>query len=782
MSFYVNMKNDYKNVPNLYPTNNYAKISYQLDDENITVKESDLTPVLKNYYTVSYDNNLPNGCSISNFQTEEYSPFSNVTIRQDKLSCEGYNFNGWEIVNDDVLKVGDDNFIMPESDVTIKATWSRPGITKTMDGTIHQRTTLYRKLRDDALNTNTAATYSGNVNDGGGNETIYYSTNSDNHNVSFAGYCWEIIRTTDTGGVKLQLKGGLSSNGTCTSSPYYIGVDGTNNILDLTNTSYAYGTSYNYNETTRKFTISGEVDNYSWSSQSNNIIGKYTCKNNDSSTACSDLTYVSSILDVNNANIMVLKPVQNGIGTSSYNTNYKSLTSVGYMYNDNYDFDTKNMASNNVDVIYKSSFDKTFYIASNFNLNGTDYQLYNPYLIDDADFDNEDLSSLVGKYTIRNQDDLALSNSIYYIIATEGTDIYYLLISNGENLATSGIDIYFSDEIVNNGNNTYTLSGNISSINKLNWYTNYNNSTDLYTCFSNSQTCSAPYYITNSSKTNFTYEDGTKNYVYGNDFDYDNLNSKYILKDTITFNSFTKNYNRISNHHYTCFNTSGQCQTLAYIYYVKDENTPMFIYLNNNESVEDAINNMLYSANVNNKNSIIKSNIEWWFQERFSKYENYLEDVIYCNDRSTSSLGGWDPNSGVISFNDQNVFLKFNNYNLNSMISNINLYCQNEQDRFTKSSDKGNGKLSYPIGLLSIQEAFLTLNLQSEDQFYLSPMLFDNQGAKVSTYNTVNEKLNYNSVTQNKYILPVISLKPGTEFTTGNGSIDAPYYVPTEYA
>ena len=51
------------------------------------------------------------------------------------LSCEGYLFKGWEIDEDDaedITKVNDDVFIMPEHDVTIRATWTRQSIVKTI--------------------------------------------------------------------------------------------------------------------------------------------------------------------------------------------------------------------------------------------------------------------------------------------------------------------------------------------------------------------------------------------------------------------------------------------------------------------------------------------------------------------------------------------------------------------------------------------------------------------------------------------------------------------------
>ena len=61
-------------------------------------------------------------------------------------------------------------------------------------------------------------TYTGNHNDtmlGSGSKTIYYYTGEDganNSNVMFAGLCWQIVRTTDDGGVKLLFNGPVRNN------------------------------------------------------------------------------------------------------------------------------------------------------------------------------------------------------------------------------------------------------------------------------------------------------------------------------------------------------------------------------------------------------------------------------------------------------------------------------------------------------------------------------------------------------------------------------------------
>jgi len=46
---------------------------------------------------------------------------------------------------------------------------------------------------------------------------VYYRGDVNNNNVIYAGYCWLIVRTTETGGVKLIYNGEVNSDGSCTN-------------------------------------------------------------------------------------------------------------------------------------------------------------------------------------------------------------------------------------------------------------------------------------------------------------------------------------------------------------------------------------------------------------------------------------------------------------------------------------------------------------------------------------------------------------------------------------
>lgn len=73
---------------------------------------------------------------------------------------------------------------------------------------------LYDKIQELSANSsNYIKKYTGDTNTFTGNKSVYYYYGkAENNNVLFANYCWKIVRTTDTGGVKL-LYNGVPSNG-----------------------------------------------------------------------------------------------------------------------------------------------------------------------------------------------------------------------------------------------------------------------------------------------------------------------------------------------------------------------------------------------------------------------------------------------------------------------------------------------------------------------------------------------------------------------------------------
>ena len=121
----------------IYPTNESTEAISKIENQEEDVSTTN-TPILADNYRVIYDGNAPDGSTVTNIpETYNYSVYSTIEISDQIPSCSGYEFKGWTITTNGVTRVGEDYFIMPESDVVIKAEWSKVGITKSMNGTVN---------------------------------------------------------------------------------------------------------------------------------------------------------------------------------------------------------------------------------------------------------------------------------------------------------------------------------------------------------------------------------------------------------------------------------------------------------------------------------------------------------------------------------------------------------------------------------------------------------------------------------------------------------------------
>ena len=293
MTINLTLKPQYVGSEGFYPTNKRENINYKLPEDTEKNVNSTNTPVLKNNYEVIYDTNTPTGCTLPDIASEKHFIYQNVTKKTNELSCEGYLFKGWEIDEDDakdITIVNDDIFVMPEHDVTIRATWTRQSIVKSMDGTVHEKTTLYKVLQNEAATGTYAKEYTGNHQDSmdasKSTQKIYYyygsnATNGtailDKNNVLFAGQCWQMIRTTDTGGVKMIYNGEAVDNQCLSTRGKHVGYASRTSQNLASN--YWYGTDYTYDSTAKTFKVSGTTEQTTWNATTGpGLVGKYTCK------------------------------------------------------------------------------------------------------------------------------------------------------------------------------------------------------------------------------------------------------------------------------------------------------------------------------------------------------------------------------------------------------------------------------------------------------------------------------------------------------------------------
>ena len=520
--------------------------------------------------------------------------------------------------------------------------------------------------------------------------------------------------------------------------------------------------------------------------------------------------------------------------TNATNTSSQKIRCEAYMIEPPANASLRTLATLNPNYTYTGNSDK----CAQFNEDGS---IINPDTEAMSDSDTPIICEAEDDYGTsyylrgNHQDNnVKFANMCWKLIRVTGTGGIKMIYNgdvdaNGKCTTTSGDHNGFTGETLSLSGNklygtSYTKKGStytLTNTSTLNWQNDASSIIGKYTCNSTSSTCSTLYAITGEydstqaygvkldQSTNYAqigtsvfyasaaspayvgymfndaYTYHSKNlsgdsnyYYYGSSFTYDSNNTKpYTLTGTLQFADISDSTNQTSlnTHHYTCFNKTGKtCQELYFVYYLYNGTRLYYIKLNGNETVSDALDKMLRNDNINVKNSHIKGVIDYWYKNNIlgTTYESYLEDTVFCNDRTIANIGGWSE-TGTLGT------LRFNAYN-----RKVYLKCPSKRDAFTVSDiTKGNGALTYPIGLLTSAEHSLTGNYTANktgaNYWTSAPISFTYVNAfERYVYTTGNWNRNYNAVNGTYGSRPVVSLRPGTTFKTGtDGTASNPFEI-----
>ena len=192
-------------------------------------------------------------------------------------------------------------------------------------------------------------------------------------------------------------------------------------------------------------------------------------------------------------------------------------------------------------------------------------------------------------------------------------------------------------------------------------------------------------------------------------------------------------------------------------------------------------------ANSNTTDSSIKTVLDTWYRDNLMGYDGFIADTTYCNDRSMRDINAGDTYDGGNK-----------EYNYVERISTLTptLKCTNKNDKFTISSSIGNGKLTYPIGLPTADEIWMsgvsgsssaiTSYIENNTAFWtMTPYEYDGNaymaiygfGDNSSLSRTSKSRSNMNVDLNTNYmgIRPVISVHPSR--LSGNGTMDDPFNI-----
>ena len=188
------------------------------------------------------------------------------------------------------------------------------------------------------------------------------------------------------------------------------------------------------------------------------------------------------------------------------------------------------------------------------------------------------------------------------------------------------------------------------------------------------------------------------------------------------------------------------------------------------------------NARENTTDSTIKTIIDNWYKDNLNtNYGKYLSTTaVYCNDRSTSDNLNFGARTRLITN-------KTPSYD-----------CAATEDKFTVDTSTGNGKLTYPIALMTADEVsfagglygtnaptwyyYNSANGSSTGSTYwwlLSPHYWNGSNARVFGVNGSSNPgyLSDSYVYDTDGVRPAISLKSCIKYSTGNGSASDPYTI-----
>ena len=199
----------------------------------------------------------------------------------------------------------------------------------------------------------------------------------------------------------------------------------------------------------------------------------------------------------------------------------------------------------------------------------------------------------------------------------------------------------------------------------------------------------------------------------------------------------------------------------------------------------------LVNNRTNINNSTIKTTIDNWYTSNLEAkgYTKYLSTTaVYCNDRSNPASGY---NTGNTSFNygagtrlDTNETPTYD--------------CTDTNDKFTVDTSTGNGKLTYPIALMTADEVSFAggvYRTKAETWYYYNSAKGSSTGSTwwwlLSSYrwngsyayvfgvggSSIPGRLDDRDVNYTNGVRPAISLKSCTLYSTGNGSASDPYTI-----
>ena len=191
-------------------------------------------------------------------------------------------------------------------------------------------------------------------------------------------------------------------------------------------------------------------------------------------------------------------------------------------------------------------------------------------------------------------------------------------------------------------------------------------------------------------------------------------------------------------------------------------------------------------ANIND--SLAKQTIDKWYEDNIkdTKAEAFIEDTVYCNDRSfaeeTTQIPSTTAPSTETTTEPTTVIKGVGKTETKYRLDKNSYLCPNPNDRFSVSSEIGNGALKYPIATISATEGYDAkefLSFVSFRWYTMTPSSFTTIAQMSGRFEGKPADISA-SYDEEVGVVPVISVKNETLILKGDGTQQSPFMLETE--
>ena len=293
---------------------------------------------------------------------------------------------------------------------------------------------------------------------------------------------------------------------------------------------------------------------------------------------------------------------------------------------------------------------------------------------------------------------------------------------------------------------------------------------------------SSKFVETDSKSKTFSYTglSATTKYVFGTSYEFDQASRSYKVAGT----THTGVLGTDQIGYYTCFSTNpeGKCQRLLYTTAYNSSNGSMTV-----KAKEFGTTNLL-DAREKVTSSTMKSYLDDWYSKNLlSQKDKLSNNATFCNNTTKSTIS-----SGTYTNEGYGINPTYYGYERFYSIAGNEpkgptLACSND-DSYSVSATTGNGKLTYPIGLITTDEVNMAggnggrMNslyyLHSGTTYWtMSPSLFNRLFSANAFCVASTGTLAEFSVNSGYGVRPVINLKTDNLSFKGTGTKEDPYVI-----